>query len=57
MGKEGSKKAITARQALGDFLDKLARAVVDGLARPKGGGRREGRRPARPTGGPTKPSE
>jgi len=56
MSEERRRQAEAVRHALGEFLDRLAKAVIDGLARSKPVGPSARRRPARPPEGRTKSS-
>ena len=56
MTEENRPEGEKARQALGEFLDRLAKAVAEGLARTKSDDR-PGRLPGRPRDGGTKSKE
>jgi hypothetical protein len=57
MTEENGRRAEEVRHALGEFLDRLSKAVVDSLARSKRVGPSPRRPPARPRKGRTKSSE
>jgi hypothetical protein len=57
MTEENGRRAEEVRHALGEFLDRLSKAIIDSLARSKQVGPSPRRPPSRPPEGRTKSSE